>query len=132
MTKVYFASKIQHATLWATVGSTTVGIEMCCRWANHILSGASDDDPADLEAGWKMNLEDIEACDMLIVYATTKAEARTLRGALVEVGMALAFKKPVLAVAGAAFEGSWQYHFLVQQVPTIDEALSIARAYRQQ
>lgn len=60
-------------------------------------------------------------CDTLMVATFGPAP---LRGALVEVGMALAYHKPVLLVGNHGSYGHWRYHPGVETVPTIGAAVT--------
>jgi nucleoside 2-deoxyribosyltransferase len=73
---------------------------------------------------WPMNVEDIKHSDGLICYA--EGEDR-LRGALVEVGVALAHDIPVVVVGEHFSYGTWQYHPDVLHSKTLDHAIDVLK-----
>lgn len=80
---------------------------------------------------WEKIGAEVAACDALIFYA--ELDDFPMKGALVEIGMALALKKRVLAVLpGVTLEpktyrpvGSWVCHPLVSVVTSLEEAMKL-------
>lgn len=118
---VYVAGKITRAPLFK---------EFRSRWKDHIIvnsrwlnmthiEGADYEhtktlDPALFSWCWTIDIRDVKACNALIAYAEVDD---VLRGAIAEVGAALAHDKPVFLVGhdNPCF-GSWQYHPLITRV----------------
>lgn len=78
---------------------------------------------------WARIPAEIQACDRLVLYVETADFP--LKGAFVEVGMALAMHKPVCIVSPDLpsqlvldMVGSWRAHPLVSMVGTLEEAFS--------
>ncbi|MFA9261732.1 MAG: hypothetical protein ACEQSB_00005, partial [Undibacterium sp.] len=65
--------------------------------------------------------EDVSTADCVIVYAE---KGEHLRGALVEAGIALALKVPVMVIGDHPDYGTWQYHPGVIRYATIEDAFS--------
>lgn len=88
-----------------------------------------DDTSTDFEALWTRIENEIRSCERLILYV--EQEDFPLKGALVEVGMALALGVKVFIVAkDIAIDpsnfrpiGSWLNHPLVTMVDSMDTAL---------
>lgn len=115
--KVYFASKRNHADLLRKFRID--GIHICARWtetANLAINAAK---PA---SHWmEENFIDIQAANYVIVYAE---EGEFLKTALVEVGWAMAWSKPVIVIGDHDSFRPWRANNLrVEFQPTVDEAL---------
>ena len=91
--KVYTAGKIWHAPKFQYLRDT-LGYDVNCRWIdlddnNYIVKKRKD-------ILWQICFEDVRDCDFVLLYCEDMSEEQ--RGALVEIGMAYAFGKPVYAV----------------------------------
>jgi len=73
---------------------------------------------------WTNILYQVNSADVLLLRA---AEDAPLRGALVEVGMALAFNTPVVFWADSPHEhfGHWMHHPLIHLADNLDEAIAM-------
>lgn len=112
MMKVYVGSILQHADMWKELRELWAPeIEITSRWIDfpNIKAGDRHATILQFQKGWIENLEDIRNSNAMICYGEP---TETLRGALVEAGMALGLGKPVLCVGNNSFFGSWQYHSL--------------------
>lgn len=120
---IYVASRVHHAARWR---------EARDKYGAPIISSWIDQDgPGDSTYGtlWPAVVEEIRQARALIFYA--QPEDFPLKGAYVEVGMALAFGKPVYTVLpGVRLEersmrpvGSWLCHPLVVHCSNLPEAL---------
>lgn len=132
MPKVYIASKFHHGAKWLQLReesfqgqSPWFGIQFTSRWFKQYYDRVPDE-PQYCKIGWIHDLEDVEDCDVLIIYGEP---GEHLRGALVEAGAALAFGKHVIAVGGHEDYGTWQYHPMVHLTQTMDEALVILKCF---
>ena len=103
MDKIYTASKIWHNKRWIALRGQ--GFNIVSRWINFDCgtkenpSGAKDLNTVEKINLWKMCIEDVQKCDLLIAYAE---EGETHRGVLVEIGAALASNKPVYLIGTCA------------------------------
>ena len=91
--KVYTAGKIWHAPKFQYLRDT-LGYDVNARWIdlddnNYIVKKRKD-------ILWQICYEDVRDCDFVLLYCEDMSEEQ--RGALVEIGMAYAFQKPVYAV----------------------------------
>lgn len=78
---------------------------------------------------WDRIVSEVRSADVVLFYADQ--ESLPLKGAYVEVGIALAFGIPVLAIVrNNANVGSWVYHPLVdvcEEFPTLEEVLAAVK-----
>ena len=91
--KVYTAGKIWHAPKFQYLRDV-LGYDVNARWidledSNWIVRKRKD-------ILWQICYEDVRDCDFVLLYCEDMSEEQ--RGALVEIGMAYAFQKPVYAV----------------------------------
>lgn len=113
--KIYGASKTQHAPLWEQMHRK--GVDLVSNWhAPEVMKTYADDDPALLAVLWMRIYHEIGVANCLVLYVTPD-DKTPLKGALVEVGMALAMGKPIHVVRpgvklGEFFRplGSWIAH----------------------
>jgi hypothetical protein len=121
----YVASRatLERAEMWRDARSR--GWNIISTW----IDEAGEGETGSFTELWARIGAEIAICDRLIFFATT--EDFPLKGALVEVGMALALNRPVLCVLpGVALEGrtyrpvgSWLEHRLVSRHPNLYSAL---------
>ena len=117
MIKIYGASLISHARMWTDWGNKNRDIiTLQSRWQANVLAGATEE-PANARVFWWDDESDVLDSDVLVVYA---ADGDTLRGALVEAGMAIAYDKPVYITGDSRSYGTWQYHPSVRRVKDLD------------
>lgn len=116
--RIYVASKVKHKKRW---------IGLRDRGGYNIISSWIDmpDDPedtmglVDFPLLWSLCISEAASCDRLIVY---HEEGDVLRGALAEVGAALANHHPVIVVGNP--DGTWHHHHLVIRAANMEEALN--------
>lgn|SRR5262245_9705275 len=102
--KVYFASKLHHASRWRKLRDTWTDLEVTSTWIDSVnLEREQRLGPSAFAAIWESNLQAIARSDVLVYYEQLNEE---MRGALVEVGYALANDVWVLAVGA---NGTWQH-----------------------
>lgn len=102
------------------------GWKITCSWIDEAGAGQT----ADLGALWSRIEAEVTGSERLILYV--EPEDFPLKGALVEVGMALACRIPIRVVApGVVLDpvslrpiGSWVRHPLVSFCDTMEEALA--------
>jgi nucleoside 2-deoxyribosyltransferase len=116
MKRVYFASKLQHASMWNNLKDPRIHAH--ARWLKHIEYGTKETS-SNARIFWEEDLEDIASSDFVVVYAE---EGEHLRGALVEAGMAIALKIPVILIGDHPDYGTWQHHRNVVKFDTLEEA----------
>ena len=116
--KVYTASKLSEAGRWRDLKDAWPEVDFVARWPfKHV--GAVPDTPTFAKVFWDHDLQDVEKSDVVLIYG---APADKLRGALVEVGMALAMGKEVIAVGDHPDYSTWQYHRRVHRVDDLSQA----------
>jgi hypothetical protein len=102
------------------------GIRIISTWIDDAVQGGAPN----LEGLWERIVAEITRCDCLVLYV--EPEDFPLKGAFVEVGMALALDKPVRIVAhGLVVDpvdckplGSWAKHPNVRFMDTVENAFS--------
>ena len=112
MINVYIASILKYAKMFCDLRDEwkDKNIHLYARWhdmAQLELDKSSELSPADFHIFWSVDEEDVRHSDALIVYGELNDN---LRGALVEVGMAIALGKLVIVVGECKDFGTWQYH----------------------
>jgi hypothetical protein len=94
------------------------------RWLKHTKIGTPDT-PDYAGDFWLQDQQDVMDSDALILFAVPFDR---LRGALVEVGMALAYGVPVVIVGEHDDYGTWRWHPGVYWVRTIDDAINFIKS----
>ena len=126
MIRIYTASKLRHGHMWRKICDNRSDVILHARWLKHIPIGTPDD-PMNAPAFWLQDQQDIRDSDAVLVYAEP---TDMLRGALVEVGMALAYGVPVIVVGDHEDYGTWRWHPLVHWAPDIDAAIALAKTFK--
>lgn len=116
MAKVYFASKMEHAEKWRKLYTRC---HISSRWP--FLEPFVEPTPENARKFWQDDYTDIRNCGVLICYAE---EGEKLRGALVEVGMALGMGKQVWLIGDHTDFGTWRYHPQISIYPDLETALA--------
>lgn len=124
---VYTASKLHHAPLWRRLAIAWPEIHFTARWPNNHVSATGhplwpEGSPAHGQIFWEHDVQDIENSDVLLCYAEG---FDVLRGALVEVGIALALSRHVIVVGESDSYGTWQYHKNVLRVKDLPAARNL-------
>ena len=115
--KIYIASKTKHAKKWQRLRSG--GYNIISTWIDEAGQGESKD-VSDLAIRC---VDEAKSADRLILYAQNED---ILKGALIEVGAALASNVPVYVVGWSpSFETALNKHPLWKECLSFDEALSI-------
>lgn len=127
---VYIASNLRHYQKWLNLPSDSLsGCLLVSTWPRvvELVGILGDSDPKITRRAWIMNIEDISDCDFLVVYGE---DGEKLRGALVECGVALAMKKPIV-LCGDANWGTWINHpgVVPGASPTIEDATRCGKEY---
>ena len=130
--KIYVASRASipaRAALWRNLRDRH-GARIISSWIDEAGAGETEDF-ADL---WARILREVEACDRLVLYV--EVGDFPLKGALIEVGAALALGKAVWVIGmGIALEehscrpiGSWIHHPRVERIVLNATANDVAQA----
>ena len=112
---VYVSSKIKHAEMWRNL-----------RLQGWNISSSWIDQPKEFDSGtlsgmWDRYVEECRSCDFLLVY---REPGEQLKGALIEVGAALAGGAKVIVIGDVPELGTSHYHPLVAFAGSIDQALN--------
>ena len=119
--KVYIASKMQHAEKWRDLYNKS-GLHIVSRWP--FLEPFVEPTKNNALKFWQDDVADIKNCDVLMIYAE---ENEHLRGALVEVGLALGLGKYVVVIGDHPDFGTWRYHPRVYNLVDLDQAINFIR-----
>lgn len=115
--RVYTASKLKHAEMLR--GLARDGFHFTARWPWLVNLPAWEAVPA---SQWQQdNFDDISRSEALLVYVEF---GEHLKGGLVEVGVALAYKIPIWVVGEHTDYSKWRHHPGVHRAGTIDAALA--------
>ena len=104
--KVYTAGKLSAAPTFKKWLTENPEFVQGSSWLD--LVDTVPDSPEEAVKFWPNNVDDVRHCDVLLCLAPPADSTDQLRGALVEVGVALGWHKPVLLVGYV--EGTWQDH----------------------
>ena len=128
---LYVSSRVAHLPMWARLRAG--GMPIISTWINHAKT------PEDFSMLWRTIEREIQQCSAFVLYVM-EPDDFPLKGALVEVGMALTAGRRVfvaledgIELEGDTFRplGSWIKHpgvTLVHQTNALDEALRLALA----
>lgn len=125
---IYVASRVKHAAMWKNYRDEG-GVPIISTW----IDEAGEGETPDLGQLWVRLIREIAGCNALVFYAAG-VEDFPFKGAFVEVGIALAFGKPVyvnlnnVALEGRTLRpmGSWLKHPNVKLFEELDDALITA------
>jgi nucleoside 2-deoxyribosyltransferase len=104
--------------MWARYAKHYHQLHFHARWYKQVENSAQET-PENAAKFWVEDDEDVTSADAVLVYGEGDDH---LRGALVEAGMALARKIPVLIVGDYEY-GTWIYHPDVLRFETLDDAI---------
>ena len=119
---IYIASRVKHAPKWRKYRASS-GAAIISSW----IYEAEEGQTSDLSELWARIRDEISLSSVLVFYA--EADDFPLKGALVEVGIAMALRIPIRVVTpGVCLDkncrpvGSWMRHKSVQVFSTVEEA----------
>ena len=122
MCTIYTASKPRHSPMWRA--RREEGHEIIATWIDY---GPEDSDIPDWEKLWLDCVDEASRADITLVYLEDGDE---LRGAYVEMGVALAAGKRVYMVNRDKVRVTDAIHHpMVTEFATLDEALNAAWGY---
>jgi len=116
---VYTASKTTHAAFWLELRTLCPEVHWTARWPFFVSAGV-EESPEQASSFWLDDQNDVRAADIVLVYA---AKDDVLRGALVEVGMALEQNKKIYLLGETPSFGSWQHHPNVTHIRGLNKFL---------
>ncbi len=116
--RIYTASKVCEAEQWIKLRGLWPEFDFTAHWPD--LIGRIPENVSDFARRfWEQDVADVLRSDVVLVYPT---QGQSLRGALVEAGMAIGAGKRVLLVGDSPEYGTWQHHPLVCKVADLEEA----------
>ncbi len=120
--KIYLASKAKHRPRWREFRDS-LGYNIISRWID--TDDQYSEDPTGLDYGklWEMCIQDAKNCDVLVLYVEPDEH---LKGALVELGVALALGKEIIVTGDLGDNGSWHNH---HKVEVSDKSIEDLMAY---
>ncbi len=104
--KVYVASNLKHRSMWIAL-IAKLQIVTTSRW---LIMSESKDDREFRASVWTACIEDVKSADVLLYY---KGEGDSMKGALVEIGIALGAGIPIVVCGHGPFDNSFFCHSLV-------------------
>ena len=112
---IYVASKTKHFKKW--LAFRDAGYAINSTWLDEALPGQSKD----LSDLWVRCCMEVNQAGVLVAY---REKGEILKGAMIEIGVALSKPKPVLLVGD--WEGmSFLQHPTVKQISTLNEAMAL-------
>lgn len=127
--KVYIASKANHRATWRSIRDLLVAgdepVRINSRWIDVADRYTADPQGLDYTLLWTHCIEDVINCDVLICYVD---RGETLKGALIEVGVALASNKRIVLLGNREDylnNGTWLNHPGVEHWAGMDVGESI-------
>ena len=124
MIRVYPSSKVKHAPMWRELQNTVPHVFFNARWP-YLAKYENDIDHDGFRDLWIECKQDVMSADAVLLYVE---EDEILKGALVEVGIALANNIPIIFVAeekNRLAYGTWVYVDGVEWVNTLAEAFDL-------
>ena len=103
--KIYIASKAAYRPRWREFQDK--GYDIVSSWIH--TDDRYTDDPTGLDYAklWQTCENDVRKCDVLVIYSQREDH---LKGALVELGIALGLGKEIIACGDLTDKGSWMHH----------------------
>lgn len=117
--KIYMASKTKHFQKWIDLRNN--GVNIISTW----IDEAGDGKTLDKKNLCLRVINEIKECDYLIVYVE---EGEFLKGALIEMGVAMGFDKPIIMIGSVLkYESVFTYYHSIKQCLTINDALNFIK-----
>lgn len=113
---IYVASKTKHFKKW--LAFRDAGYAINSTWLDEALPGQSKD----LGDLWVRCCMEVNQAGVLVAY---REKGEILKGAMIEIGVALSKPKPVLLV-GDWEDMSFLQHPTVKRISTLNEAMAMA------
>lgn len=113
---IYVASKVHHVKKWLSYRDA--GYPINSTW----LDEAGPGQTTDFSDLWIRCCMEAKAAGVLVAY---RERDEILKGAMIEIGVALSFPKPVI-LAGDWEKMTFLHHPTVKHVPSLNEAMALA------
>jgi hypothetical protein len=115
--RVYVASKAKHAGWWQALRAS--GLDICATWVDWPFNhNGCEPSPADWAEHWQKCVDQAATCDVLLLHAI---DGEVQRGALIELGAALATNRKVFIVS--PYDWSWKHHPAVTVFSSLADAI---------
>lgn len=122
--KVYGAGKTQESAQWLTLMKETSDIEWTNSWPS--LHGKIADIADNARIFWQLDEIEIRYADAVLLHVFD-GKQYSLRGALIECGIAIALNKPVFITEAHPDHGTWYCHPSVENCANLQTALHMLR-----
>lgn len=103
--KIYIASKARHRPRWRDLRDNR-GYDIISHWIDTPDEYSDDPTGLDYDKLWRTCIQDVKDCDTLVLYVETDEH---LKGALVELGIALALGKDIIVTGDLGDNGTWHH-----------------------
>lgn len=121
--KIYIASKMCHAAKFIDLRDAYPDLIFTARWPQYAALASEAQRPVYEWMG--NNFSDVRNGDCVVVYAEKGEE---LKGALVEIGVAMAYNRPIFVVGEHRSYSKWQFNQIhCTRVSTLDAAMKSIR-----
>lgn len=117
MSGIYVASKAKYGYMWLNYRDNE-NVPIISTWINEYKSG----DTSDFSNLWLRCINEASSCSLLVLYAQPND---LLKGALVEVGAALAHDIPVILVGENTAWRTFHHHPLVTKEDSLDKTFNL-------
>jgi hypothetical protein len=112
--KIYIASKAKHRPRWRDFRDV-MGYDIISKWIDtedtYIGISVADNSDLDYTKLWRECVQDVKDCDVLVMYVE---EGERMKGALIELGIALGLRKEIIVTGPLGDNGTWHHHDLVE------------------
>lgn len=117
---IYIASKTIHAPRWRELRAC--GVPVISTW----IDEANKNQTRNMADLWQRCVREAMTCETLIAFRTAE---EVLKGALIEIGAALANDKQVILVGFDAVNFSFKHHPNCKTAPDMKTAIALALPY---
>jgi hypothetical protein len=109
--KIYIASKAKHRPRWREFRDIN-GYDIISKWIDIPDKFSQDSSGMDYKRLWLNCVQDVRDCDVLVMYAEP---GEVMKGALIELGIALGLGKEIIVAGDLGDNGTWWNHPNVQR-----------------
>lgn len=120
--KIYIASKAKHRPRWREFRDV-MGYDIISQWIDTDDEFTENPEGLDYTKLWQACIQDVKDCDVLVLYVE---EGEHLKGALVELGVALGLRKEIVMTGPIGDNGTWHNH---DKVEVYDKSIEELMAY---
>lgn len=108
--RIYIASKAKHRPRWREFRDI-LGYDIISQWIDTDDKFNENPEGLDYAKLWRACVQDVKNCDVLVIYIE---EEEHLKGALVELGIALGLNKEIIVTGILGDNGTWYHHDRVE------------------